>query len=216
MRQALGPGALGGPGGSGWGGRWEWGLGWGRHVNPRPFHFNVWQNSLQKKKKKKETRGVTQGYIIKCYTVWYRSSVLKEFREARGNCVSRAGLGEWNLNWLEGIRTADRSRDSTDKGRESGLKTSNEESCLKKRISCHSLQNSLFWILPLLFLFFSSFLSSLIAQLVKNLPAMQETLVRLLGQGRSPGEGIGYPLQYSWASLVAQLVKNLPAMQEKG
>ena len=26
------------------------------------------------------------------------------------------------------------------------------------------------------------------------------------------GEGIGYPLQYSWASLVAQLVKNLPAM----
>ena len=31
---------------------------------------------------------------------------------------------------------------------------------------------------------------------------------------RSPGEGIGYPLQYSWASLVAQLVKNLPAMQE--
>ena len=34
------------------------------------------------------------------------------------------------------------------------------------------------------------------------------------GLGRSPGEGIGYPLQYSWASLVAQLVKNLPAMQE--
>ena len=32
--------------------------------------------------------------------------------------------------------------------------------------------------------------------------------------GRSAGEGIDYPLQYSWASLVAQLVKNLPAMQE--
>ena len=32
--------------------------------------------------------------------------------------------------------------------------------------------------------------------------------------GRSTGEGIGYPLQYSWASLVAQLVKNLPTMQE--
>ena len=32
--------------------------------------------------------------------------------------------------------------------------------------------------------------------------------------GRSAGEGIGYPLQYSWASLVAQLVKNLRAMQE--
>ena len=34
------------------------------------------------------------------------------------------------------------------------------------------------------------------------------------GSRRSSGEGIGYPLQYSWASLVAQLVKNLPAMQE--
>ena len=32
--------------------------------------------------------------------------------------------------------------------------------------------------------------------------------------GRSAGEGIGYPLQYSWASLVAQLVKNLPAVRE--
>ena len=32
--------------------------------------------------------------------------------------------------------------------------------------------------------------------------------------GRSDGEGIGYPLQFSWASLVAQLVKNLPAMQD--
>ena len=34
------------------------------------------------------------------------------------------------------------------------------------------------------------------------------------GSGRSAGEGIGYPLQYSWASLVAQLVKNPPAIQE--
>ena len=34
------------------------------------------------------------------------------------------------------------------------------------------------------------------------------------GSGRSTGEGVGYPLQYSWASLVAQPIKNLPAMQE--
>ena len=33
------------------------------------------------------------------------------------------------------------------------------------------------------------------AQLVKNLPAMQETPVS--GSGRSPGEGNSYPLQYS-------------------
>ena len=31
---------------------------------------------------------------------------------------------------------------------------------------------------------------------------------------RSAGEGIGYPLQYSWAFLVAQRVKNSPAMRE--
>ena len=35
-----------------------------------------------------------------------------------------------------------------------------------------------------------------------------------LGSGRSPGEGNGNPLQYSWASLVVQLVKNAPAMWE--
>ena len=34
------------------------------------------------------------------------------------------------------------------------------------------------------------------------------------GSGRSAGEGIGYPFQYSWASLVAQLVKNPPTMRE--
>ena len=34
------------------------------------------------------------------------------------------------------------------------------------------------------------------------------------GSGGSAEEGIGYPLQYSWASLVAQLVKNLPITQK--
>ena len=34
------------------------------------------------------------------------------------------------------------------------------------------------------------------------------------GSGRSAGEGIGYPLQYSWASLMAQTVKNLLTMPE--
>ena len=34
------------------------------------------------------------------------------------------------------------------------------------------------------------------------------------GLGRTPGEGIGYPLQYSRASLAAQTVKNLLAMQD--
>ena len=56
--------------------------------------------------------------------------------------------------------------------------------------------------------------ASLIAQLVKNPPAIQETLVQFLGQEDLLEKGIGYPLQYSWASLVAQLVKNPPAMWE--
>ena len=34
------------------------------------------------------------------------------------------------------------------------------------------------------------------------------------GLGRPPGEGISYPLQYSWTSLVAQIIKNPPAMQD--
>ena len=34
------------------------------------------------------------------------------------------------------------------------------------------------------------------------------------GLERFPGEGIRYPLQYSWASLVAQTVRNLPTIQE--
>ena len=36
----------------------------------------------------------------------------------------------------------------------------------------------------------------------------------IAGSGRSPGEGIGYPLQYSWASLVVQMVKNPHAVRE--
>ena len=39
--------------------------------------------------------------------------------------------------------------------------------------------------------------ASLVAQPVKNPPAMQEDLGSILGLGRSPGEGNGYPLQYS-------------------
>ena len=40
-------------------------------------------------------------------------------------------------------------------------------------------------------------MTSLVAQLVKNLPAMQETWIPSLGQEDFPGEGNGSPLQYS-------------------
>ena len=57
---------------------------------------------------------------------------------------------------------------------------------------------------------------SLVAQLIKNPPAMQNAGDPGLipGLGRFAGEGISYPLQYSWTSLVAQLVKNPPSMEE--
>ena len=43
----------------------------------------------------------------------------------------------------------------------------------------------------------SDSVSFLVAQLVKNLPAIQGDLGLIPGLGRSPGEGKGYPLQYS-------------------
>ena len=53
--------------------------------------------------------------------------------------------------------------------------------------------------------------ASLMAQLVKESTCNAGDPGPILGSGRSTGERIGYPLQYSRASLVAQLVKNLPA-----
>ena len=52
----------------------------------------------------------------------------------------------------------------------------------------------------------------LVPQLLKKPTCNTGVPVSIAGLGRSPGEGICYPLQYSWASLVAQLVKNPPAM----
>ena len=56
-------------------------------------------------------------------------------------------------------------------------------------------------------------MASLIAQLVKNLPATQETLVQFLGWEDPLEKGQAIQVS-SWASLVAQLVKNRPAMWE--
>ena len=55
---------------------------------------------------------------------------------------------------------------------------------------------------------------ALLAQLVKKSTCNARDLSSIPGSERSAGEGIGYPLQYSWASFVAQLVKNLSAMWE--
>ena len=57
MRQALGPGALGGPGRSGWGGRWEGGIGMGKTCEPKFFSFQCmtkFTTNIKKKKKLKK------------------------------------------------------------------------------------------------------------------------------------------------------------------
>ena len=53
-----------------------------------------------------------------------------------------------------------------------------------------------------------------LAQLVKNLPAMQETPVWLLDQEDPLEKGQATHSSFLGASLVAQLLKNPPAMQE--
>ena len=53
----------------------------------------------------------------------------------------------------------------------------------------------------------------MVAQLVKICPHGGDP-GSTPGRERSPEEGIGYSLQYSWTSLVAQLVKNLLATWE--
>ena len=60
--------------------------------------------------------------------------------------------------------------------------------------------------------------TSLVAQRVKCLPAMQETRVQSLGREDSPGEGNGNPLQYSclenpmdgeaWWAVVHEVMKS--------
>ena len=53
--------------------------------------------------------------------------------------------------------------------------------------------------------------ASRVAQLVKNACRVGDPGL-IPGLGRSPGEGIGNSLQYSWSCLVAQTVKNPFAM----
>ena len=57
-------------------------------------------------------------------------------------------------------------------------------------------------------------LASFIAQLVKNLPAMQEDPGLIPELGRSPGEGIDYPLQYSGLETVRGVTKSRTQMSD--
>ena len=75
----------------------------------------------------------------------------------------------------------------------------------------YSKVNQLYiYVYPLFFFFLEEGLSDSSVGKESACNAGDSSLIP--GSGRSPGEGIGYLLQYSAASLVAQLVKNLPAM----
>ena len=60
-----------------------------------------------------------------------------------------------------------------------------------------------------------SFEASLVAQLIKNPPAIQETLVQFLGWEDLMEKGQATYSSIPWASLVVQLVKNPPAKKKK-
>ena len=66
--------------------------------------------------------------------------------------------------------------------------------------------------------------ASLVAQMVKNLPLIQETQIQSLGWGRSPGGKNGNPLQYSclensmdieaWRATVHGVTKNWKRLRD--
>ena len=68
--------------------------------------------------------------------------------------------------------------------------------------------------LVIISIFSYTFHASLISSVGRECACNAEDLGLLPGLRRCAGEGIGYPLQYSWALLVAHLVKNPPEMWE--
>ena len=99
-------------------------------------------------------------------------------------------------------------------------KSANTSHLIKRK--SHHVYNSfsvtsedLFLWPPWLLLFFAVTIDSFPDSSVgKESPCNARDPGSIPGSGRSAREGIGYPLQYSWASLLAQQVKNLPAVQE--
>jgi len=79
-----------------------------------------------------------------------------------------------------------------------------------QRLSCLSCLQVFYHRLALIIYLWAS----LVVQLVKKYVCNAGDPSSIPGSERSPGEGIGDPLQYSWASLVAQPVKNPSAVRE--
>ena len=69
-------------------------------------------------------------------------------------------------------------------------------------------------VMSLLFNTLSRFVGFPSISVGKESPCNAGDSCSISGSGRSPGEGIGHPLQCSRVSQVAQMVKNLPAMRD--
>ena len=100
MRQVLRAGALGRPRGIGWRGKWEWGSGWGIHVNLWLIHVNVWQKPLQyckvislqlinlNGKKKKKSPCFLQEAQVQSLVQELRSHMLQDQKQNKTNSHS--------------------------------------------------------------------------------------------------------------------------------
>ena len=100
--------------------------------------------------------------------------------------------------------------------RESVL-SSDQEKHNKQGWSCYTDSSLLFPLITGIFVFFHPSFSGmgfLDSSIGKESACNEGYSGSIPVLGRSSGEGIGYPLQYSWSSFVAQLVKNQPAMWE--
>ena len=95
--RVLRAGALGWPGGMGWGGIWEGGSGWGTHVHPWLIHVNVWQKPLQyckvislQLKKYIKKKHMLQSIIILLLFLPWPTGLIKE--ESKIHSIKLAGL----------------------------------------------------------------------------------------------------------------------------
>ena len=78
----------------------EGGLGWGTHVNPWLFHFNVWQNPPQIKKKKEKKR--FSNYI---YSIYSRNKIIY-LLQLQGVCLTFLNVNDVRIPLLFKVKSS--------------------------------------------------------------------------------------------------------------
>ena len=206
MRQVPGPGALGRPRGIGWRGRWEGGLGWGIHVTPWLIHVSVLQNPLQycemvglqlikinEKKNKKSNKNITlekansgQGNVWMTQTLTVEDTFLSRWPSPKKSpsCIIPINLSLSEISMvLISITISYANPECHING---SIQNVLFRVCLILVSICQKFLSMLLWASAIHFFILLSNIplygASLIAQLVKNPPATQETSVQFLGQ----------------------------------